>query len=169
MFSAAMKTAGPRIGEVEKLRAEWLETLDEATRQAALWSDWKITTSSDAGASGLLPSHGDRKSVYMTHPIDRSTPASLEREVNVLAGKKTTLSFWISNHQQGDFELRVVVEGKILLKEIIGPPGSGWRQKTVDLSSFAGKRVVVRLENVATDWNWEHAYWCDLKITSENY
>ena len=167
MLGVAAKIAGPRLSEVEKLKAEYLATLDEPHRLAALWSDWKITSSSEPGSTGLLPSYGDRTSVYMTHPPKQGVPATLEREVDVPTGKKTKLSFWVSCHQQGDFELRVFADGKELLKEIIGPKGSGWREKSIDLTSFAGRRVALRLENYPNNWEWEHAYWSDLKITSD--
>jgi hypothetical protein len=169
MLSFAVRTAGARVEEVEKLRAEYLETLDEATRQAAIWTDWHVTSSTEPGATGLLPSYGDRKNVYMTHPLAQGVPATIDRQVEVPTGKKTTLSFWVSCHQKGDFELRVSADGKSLLKEIVGPPGSGWRQKTVDLTTFAGKKIALRLENFPNNWEWEQAYWSDLKITSENY
>ncbi|MBI3856342.1 MAG: hypothetical protein HY293_11700 [Planctomycetes bacterium] len=167
MFVAAAKIAGPRATEVEKMKNEYLGTLDEPTRRAAVWSEWKVTSSAEPGQTGVLPSYGDRSSVYMTHPLDKTTPARLEREVDVPSGKKTTLSFWVACHQQGDFELRVFVDDKQVLKELIGPPGSGWRQKTVDLSLHAGKRIALRLEDFPNDWKWEYAYWSDVTITSE--
>ena len=167
MFAAAAKIAGHRLAEVEKMKAEYLETLDEPTRLAALWGDWKITSSTQPGQTGLVPSHGDRTNVYMTHPPAERVPATLERDVDIPTGKKTTLSFWVACHQQGDFELRVSADGKQLLKEVIGPPGSGWRQKTVDLSPFAGRRIALRLEDFPNNWAWEYAYWSELKITSE--
>jgi hypothetical protein len=167
MLVAAAKIAGPRLAEVEKLKADYLGTLDEAARLAALWSDWKITTSTEPGASGLLPSYGDRSNVCRTHPLSRGVPATLERDVEIPAGRKTKLSFWVSCHQQGDFELRVFADGKSLLKEVIGPKGSGWKEKSVDLTSFAGRTIALRLENFPTDWSWEHAYWSDLKVISD--
>jgi hypothetical protein len=130
-----------------------------------MWAEWKITSNGDPAQTGLLDSYGDRNGVQMTHPIDRSTPARLEREIEVPSGKKTTLSFWVSCHQQGDFELRLHLDGKETLKEMIGPKGSGWREKKVDLTLYAGKRIAIRLENVANNWEWEHAYWHDLKIS----
>ena len=167
MFSAAGRNAGPRRAEVEKLKQDYLGTLDETTRRTAQWKDWKITSTQEPGSTGLLASYGDRSCVMMTHPIDRNTPARLERDVDVPSGKKTTLSFWVSCHQQGDFELRVFVDGKEALKEIVGPKGSGWREKKLDLSIHAGKRIAVRLENAPNDWEWEHAYWYDLKVDYE--
>jgi len=167
MFSAAAKTAGPRLSEVEKLKSDYIATLDEPARLAALWSDWKITSSTEPGSTGLLPSYGDRVNVYMTHPLGRSVPATLEREVEIPTGKKTRLSFWVSCHQQGDFELRVFADGKQLIKEAVGPKGSGWKEKSVDLTPFAGRRLALRLENFPNDWEWEHAYWSDLKVVSD--
>lgn len=167
MFAAAARNAGPRAADVAKLKSEYLDTVDEPVRRAALWAEWKITTSSEAGASGLLDSHGDRTSVQMTHPLDRSTPARLERELDVPSGRKTTLSFAVACHQQGDFELRLYIDGKETLKEMIGPKGGGWREKKVDLTLYAGKRISIRLENVPNNWEWEHAYWHDLKVTYE--
>lgn len=167
MFAAAAKIAGVRATEVEKMKTEYMATLDEPTRRAAMWSEWKITSTQEPGSTGLLATYGDRSSVYMTHPIDRNTPAKLEREVDIPSGKKTTLSFWVAPHQNGDFELRVYVDNKEVLKEMVGPKGSGWREKKIDLSLHAGKRVALRLENAANDWDWEHAYWSDLILTSE--
>jgi hypothetical protein len=167
MFTAAAKIAGPRATEVEKMKVEYVATLDEPTRRAAMWSEWKITSSTEDGKTGLIPSYGDRTSVWVTHPLNRTTPAKLERDVDIPSGKKTTLSFWITGHQQGDFELRVYVDDKETLKEVIGPPGSGWREKKIDLSLYAGKRVALRLENFPTEWSFEFAFWSDLAITSE--
>jgi hypothetical protein len=167
MFSAASKSAGPRAIEVEKLKREYLGTLDEPLRRAALWSEWKITSAPDAAQTALLPSHEGRESVYMTHPPDRNTPATLAREVDLLPGKKSTLHFWVACHARGDFELRVFADGKQILKEMVGPAGSGWKEKTVDLTPFAGKRIALRLENFPNNWEWENAYWNDLSVVSE--
>ena len=167
MFAGAAKIAGSRATEVEKMKSEYMATLDEPTRRAAMWSEWKITSTHEEGSTGLLPSYGDRTSVFVTHPLNRTTAAKLEREVDIPSGRKTTLSFWIACHQKGDFELRVYVDNKEVLKEIVGPKGSGWREKKVDLSLHAGKRVALRLEDAPNDWEFEHAYWSDLTITSE--
>jgi hypothetical protein len=167
MCAVAAKIAGPRLSEVEKLKADYIATLDEPARLAALWSDWKITSSTEPGSTGLLPTYGDRANVYMTHPLRQGVPATLEREVDVPTGKTTRLSFWVSCHLQGDFELRVFADGKSLLKEVIGPKGSGWKEKSVDLTSFAGRRIALRLENFPNSWDFEHAYWSDVKVVSD--
>lgn len=167
MFSAASKSAGPRAAEIAKMKSDYIATLPEAARAAASWSDWRITSSGDPQQTQMLASHNGRNNVQMTHPVDRQTGARLERDVDVPAGKKSTFSFWVSCHQMGDFELRVYVDGKQVVKKMIGPPGSGWRQETLDLTPYAGKRIALRVENFPNDWSWEHAYWSDLVITSE--
>lgn len=167
MFGAAAKTAGARAPEVARMRADYIATLDEPTRRAVAWSDWRITSSGDPDQTATLPSHNGRDSVQMTHPVDRSTPAKLERLADLPAGRRTTFSFWVSNHQQGDFELRVWVDDRQIVREPVGPPGAGWRQKTIDLTPYAGKTIALRVENFPTDWNFEHAYWSDFAITSE--
>lgn len=165
MFAAAAKNAGLRASEVEKMKSEYLGTLDEPLRRAVAWRDWKIT--STAEGNPLLASHNGRSGVYVTHPMDRQTGAHLDREVDIPTGKKTTLSFWVSCHEKGDFELRIYADNKQLLKEMVGPAGSGWKQKSVDLTPFAGRRVALRLENFPNNWEWEHAYWSDVAILSE--
>jgi hypothetical protein len=35
---------------------------------------------------------------------------------------------------------------------------------SVDLKEYAGRTVVLRLENAANDWAWEFAYWADLEL-----
>lgn len=167
MFGAAAKVAGPRASEVSKMRSDFVATLDEATRRAAVWGEWRITSAAEPGRTQLLPSFAGRDNVYQTHPIDQTTPAKLEREIDVPSGKKTLFTFWVSCHPMGDFELRVYVDAKAVLKEPVGPPGSGWRQKTLDLTPYAGRRIALRVENFATDWSWEHAYWSDFLVSSE--
>lgn len=167
MFSAAAKFAGPRAAEVAKMKSEYVATLNESVRRAVAWGDWRITSNGDPVQTQLLPSHNGRDNVYMTHPLDRGVPAKLERDVDVPAGRKTSFSFWVSCHQSGDFELRVYVDDKAVIREPIGPPGSGWKQKTLDLTPYAGKKIALRVENFPTDWNFEHAYWSDFTIRSE--
>jgi hypothetical protein len=167
MFAVASKIAGVRATEVEKQKQEYLGTLDEPVRRAALWAEWKITSGVEKGSNAILPSHEGRESVLMTHPIDRNTPAKLERELDLPAGKRSTLQFWIACHKQGDFELRVYADGKQLVKEMVGPAGSGWKEKSIDLTPYAGKRVALRLEDFPNNWEFEHAYWSDLTVRSE--
>jgi hypothetical protein len=46
--------------------------------------------------------------------------------------------------------------------------GDRWKLISIDLSSYAGKKVKVRLENVANDWNFEFGYWSDIQLKSKS-
>ena len=166
MLSAAAKNAGARTPEVESLKAEYLASLEEPLRKIAAWRDWTISTDPGEG-TGILATYGDRTGVYLTHPLNQTTPASLERTMTLPFGRKIKFSFWVSCHAKGDFELRVFADGQQLLKELIGPPGSGWRQRSVDLTPYAGKTIKLRLEDFPNDWSWEHAYWSDFELKIE--
>lgn len=149
---------------LEKRAAE--AAAKEAEEAQARWKAWKIDTSPDE-PKGILPSYGGRPHVMQTHPYSREKPATLDRTVDVPAGKKTTLSLWVAPDAQGDWELRVLADGKELHRRTVGPQGSGWKRVVVDLAPLAGKRAALRLENAANGWSWETGYWSDLEILSE--
>jgi len=132
----------------------------------ARWKAWKIDTSPDE-PKGTLSSYGGRPHVMQTHPFSREKPAVLDQTVDVPAGKKTTLSMWVAPDGQGDWELRVLADGKELHRQTVGPQGSGWKRVVVDLTALAGKKVALRLENAANGWSWETGYWSDLELKSE--
>ena len=159
------------VEEQEKRRVEAEARDREAEakkREEALarFRAWKID-STGSEESGFLPSHRGRSHVYQTHPHSREKPCSLERAIDVPAGKKTVLSFWVAPDAKGDWELRAYADGKELLKQPVGPPGADWKRVELNLTPYAGKRTVIRLENAATDWAWEFGYWADLEVRSE--
>lgn len=153
-----------KLGEDYERRAE-PAALKDREDALARWKAWKATCGE--GMPKYHPVWGGREHVYETHPLEREVPAALERIVDVPAGKKTLLSFWVAPHAQGDWELRVLADGKELHRQSVGPPDSGWKAVKVDLSAWAGKTAALRLENAASGWSWEFAYWADLEIRSE--
>ena len=102
----------------------------------------------------------------MTHPIDARTPAAIVRAINFPVGQRSVLSFSVAAHEQGDWELRVVADGEVIHRQKVDhePAAPRWRPVRLDLSRFAGRRIVLRLENAATEWNWEFGYWSDLRL-----
>lgn len=159
----------------EDLR-KWAQDLERRAAEAAVrereeamarWKAWKVESGDDVPGGKILESHGGRPCVLQTHPDARDKSAWLERTVDVPAGKKSTLSLWVAPDAQGDWELRVLADGKELHKQLIGPKGSGWRHVVVDLTPLAGKRPVLRLENAPNDWAWEFGYWSDVEVRSE--
>jgi hypothetical protein len=131
----------------------------------ALWNpDWRVLCPPFEGAPAKLPEYAGRRNVLMTHPADRERGAALERIIELPAGAKGTLSFAVAAHEQGDWQLRVLAEGKVIHRQIVAHAGPTWKQVELDLSPYAGRPVALRLENNANDWNWEFAYWSDLQI-----
>lgn len=131
----------------------------------ALWNpEWRVECPDFEGAPKKLVDYAGRKNVLMTHPKDRDQGSSLERIVDVPAGKKARLTFFVASHERGDWELRVLAGGQLLKKQKIGGDGERWKSVTVDLSAFAGKKTPIRLENCANDWAWEFGYWSDIQL-----
>ena len=79
------------------------------------------------------------------------------------AGKKHKLEVAVASHDAAgaDWELRVVVNGKPILKKTIGPVDgkAAWQPISVDLTPYAGQKVALRLENAANGWQSEAGYW----------
>ena len=73
----------------------------------------------------------------------------------------------VSHHPHGDWQLRVLVDGKGLEETIVGPKtvsGDEWLDVHVDLSDYAGKKIQLSIENKANNWMCEWAYWHNVKI-----
>jgi putative membrane-bound dehydrogenase-like protein len=163
---------------VEEERKEILKAQNSTKPQAAvrmdgesvaLWNpEWKLTAPDFEGSPAKLPDYAGKHNVLMTHPFNTEKGASLERELDVPAGKRTVLSFNAAAHEKGDWELRAWIDGKLINKQLIDKSGSRWKEVTLDLTPYAGKRVNVRLENAANGWSWEFGYWNDIRITSSN-
>jgi len=111
---------------------------------------------------GLRNAWAGRKNVLLTHPRSRTVPCVLSRKLNVPAGKKTTLHLEVTNHPKGDWKLVVLINGiEALAKDI---QATKWQQVQIDLTKHAGKTVTIDLENRATGWAYEAAYWSRIKI-----
>jgi hypothetical protein len=131
----------------------------------ALWAPgWQVDCPEFEGAPAKYPEAVGRRNVLMTHPIDARRPAALVRAINLPREGKTALKFAVAAHDQGDWELRVVVEGEVIHRQPVNHQAPRWKDVSIDLTRYAGRRVVIRLENAATDWSWEFGYWADLRL-----
>ncbi len=131
----------------------------------ALWDpEWKVEAPDFEGTPARLDEYHGRKSILVTHPFDATRPAALVREVDVPADGALHLRFDVASHDLGDWTLRVLGDGRRLEQRIIGHEEPRWTTVDVDLAPFAGRRVRVRLENVANDWAWEFGYWANLRL-----
>ncbi|MBI5801024.1 MAG: c-type cytochrome [Verrucomicrobia bacterium] len=134
----------------------------------ALWNpEWRVIAPEFEGTPAKLVEFAGKQNVLLTHPFDREKPAALERELTIPAGQKTTLKFLVASHEKGDWELRVLANGKPLHKQLIARKGTeAWQAVTVDLTPLAGQKVTLRLENAATGWSWEFAHWAAIEVKS---
>ncbi|MCX5685021.1 MAG: ADP-ribosylglycohydrolase family protein, partial [Planctomycetota bacterium] len=132
---------------------------------------WSVAKCGPDMSPGLREEWGGRKNVLMTHPLSESTACVLSKKIDVPAGKKTVLHLVVTNDPRGDFDLLVRADGKDFLKKSVkvnaGDVTDKWLTEDLDLSPLAGKTVAVEIVNQATGWQFEAAYFADIKITSE--
>ena len=105
-----------------------------------------------------------------THPKDRKLPCRIQKNLNIPANRTTTLKLKVSHHPHGDWQLRVLADGKVLADQIVSSKTVGddeWLDVDVDLSPFAGKAIRLVIENRANDWMNEWAYWNKIQLVSE--
>jgi len=148
-----------------------------AVQTAATWDRLIQTVATgfrvrNSGEGGVVHHRAFRNQVAVqTHPKDRKTPCILQtRFVDVPDGKKTTLRMRVSHHPHGDWQLRVLADGKVIADQIVGSKTVGtneWLDVSVDLTSFAGRRINLDIENRANNWANEWAYWNSVKIVRE--
>jgi len=113
---------------------------------------WKVTDCGPEMDPGLRAEWAGRKNVLVTHPLDRQTGCVLSRKIEVTAGKKTTLHIVVGHDPQGDFDLIVRADGRQLARKPVNPQTATdhWLALDVDLSSFAGKQVILEHDPVAS-------------------
>jgi hypothetical protein len=148
--------------EMEKITASMKQTF------ARFAPGWTIRDCGTEMEPGLHKELAGKKNVFVTHPLDRNTGCTLAREIDVPAGKKTTLRLVVGHYSKGDWMLVVKVDGKQILTKSIGKDSApnGWATVDVDLSDFAGKKVKIELVNQPSDWAWEAAYWAEIAVES---
>jgi putative membrane-bound dehydrogenase-like protein len=131
----------------------------------ALWAPgWQVDAPDFEGAPAKLPEFAGRRNVLMTHPYDGQKPAALVRALVLPPDSKATLRFAVAAHEQGDWELRVKADGELLHRQTVKHSGPRWQEVKLNLEALAGRRVVLRLENAANNWEWEFGYWADLSL-----
>ena len=125
---------------------------------------------SGEGGVAILADHFGRPGVLRTHPIREGVPAILRRKIDLPAGRSAKLIVDVSHHPQGDWQLIVRANGQVLTSQSIGlaTTQDHWREVTVDLTSLAGKSVVLELLNQPSGWSYEFGYWGRVDLLLEN-
>lgn len=116
----------------------------------------------NVGEGGVRKLTGFRnETAVQTHPLDRKTPCTLTRKLQIPKGKTTTLKIRGSYHPHGDWQLRVLADKDVLADQIVSYKNiqEEWFNLGVDLSRFGGKTITLSVENRANDWMNEFGYW----------
>ena len=155
--------ATPRTATTTQSQAAWDKRIQTVAK------GFRVNKS---GERGVVHHTSFRNKVAVqTHPHDRKTPCTLRRRsIEVPQNGKTSLKLRVSHHPHGDWQLRVLANGKVVTDQIVGSQTVGkneWLDVSVDLTQFAGERVDLAIENRANDWHNEWAYWNRIEIVRE--
>ncbi|MDP3849266.1 MAG: ADP-ribosylglycohydrolase family protein [Luteolibacter sp.] len=160
---------------------------------AAFAPEWSLTYCNTATNLGLIAEERGRSNVFATLPFDNCTPCVLSRNVDIRPGKKTVLKLAVADHvQNGEWLLEVQVDGRKIYRQFIGkdveadlarkiitpakaeqdrklpgkaPGADGWTELEIDLSEYAGNRILLGLGNGPTDgYHNETAYWSKIAV-----
>lgn len=131
----------------------------------SLWNpSWKVSAPDFERTPMKLAEFHGRNNVLLMHPFTKDKPCTIEQKLKLEAGKPHKLSVTVAAHDQGDWELRIFANDKLITKEAIGHEGERWKTITVDLSSLAGQEADLRLEGAANGWAYEFSYWGEVKV-----
>ena len=124
---------------------------------------WKVRDwGGPAMKPGLRTQWDGRKKVLLTHPLSQTVPCVLSRKIEVPVGKKTMLDLEATNHPKGNWKLVVMINGNQALNKDIEE--TKWQHIRIDLTKYAGKSVTIELQNRATGWFNEAAYWSQIEF-----
>ena len=145
----------------QNLRAKWNKTIQSVA------PGFSVENVGEGGIIALKSFRNDK--VVQTHPLDKKTPCSLKRQLQVPKGKSTLLKIRCSYHPHGDWQLRVLANNKVLHDQIVSfkTVRSEWLEIEIDLTKFAGQKIDLTLENRPNDWAWEFAFWHSVRIVEK--
>lgn len=125
----------------------------------SLWNPaWKVAAPDFERTPVKLADYYGKPNVLLMHPFpDKKTPASLENKFQPAPGKNK-LFFRAAADDRGDWELRVVVNGKLVKSLVVDHEKPRWKEVEVDLAPWNGLDTTVRLEAHANGWSMEFAY-----------
>ena len=140
------------------LRTKWGQAIE------AIAPGFKVENVGEGGVVSLKSFRNEK--AVQTHPLDKKTPCSLKRQLQVPKGKFTQLKIRCSYHPHGDWQLRVLANSKILHDQIVSfkTVKSEWLELEVDLTKLAGQKIDLSLENRPNDWRNEFGFWHSVKI-----
>lgn len=133
--------------------------------------DWHIGQCKTSGLGGLAVKKElkGKKNVLITHTLNNYEPCVLTRDVTLPTGKKSKLSFSVSNpyRKSSSWRLLVAVDMVPVLDETISEEiqtDNGWRDIEIDLGEYAGQTIMLELYAYPTNRLADYNCWADLKV-----
>jgi hypothetical protein len=129
---------------------------------------WKLISCGYELGPGYIPDFAGVDNVLLIVP-KRDGPAIMEAELEVPDREEAIMKLPVSSFGSdgdwiGDFRLKVVVDGQLLMNQIICTLGR-FQMEQIDVSRFRGRKVKVRLEvHQEGDYHWERAYFGRVEI-----
>lgn len=176
---ALQLVVGGKFPALQEFVARRLVTLGGAVAKGPDKSKWQKLIAAVApgfevrnvGEGGVVRHAKFRNAVAVqTHPADKKSPSRLIRSLNVPKDKQTSLKIRVSHHPHGDWQLRVLAGKDVLLDQAVSSKTVAkdeWLDVKVPLSKYAGQKINLAIENRASGWHNEWAYWSKVAIVSE--
>ncbi len=129
---------------------------------------WMIKNCGADMAPGYYKGFNGRTDVLVTHPLDQDTGCSLSKEIPIPKDGKTSLLLTVGHHAQGDWVLIVKANGKIILKKEVDAKNApdGYMNIEVELSAYAGQKILLEIINQPNGWAWEGGYWDRIEVVT---
>ncbi|HRK34070.1 MAG TPA: ADP-ribosylglycohydrolase family protein [Candidatus Hydrogenedentes bacterium] len=150
---------------------QWVRQSDASAaaisqHEVSLWDkNWKIVACGSDMEPGFRSEQFGRENVLMLHPVDQTMPAVLTARLPVPSTGRPGLVIETASDLQGDFLLKVFINGEERLAKEINTRGK-WTTERVELAPYTNTDIDVRLENHATGWAFEAAYLAKAAIES---
>lgn len=115
--------------------------------------------------------HNGQTDVVRTHPNAPDKPLILRTGVVLPADRKLMLDMHCTHQPECDWQLIVRANGEILYDQLINAalttPQRGWATIQVDLSKFAGQKVLLEVVNQSNNWQNESAFWKKIALVPQ--
>jgi hypothetical protein len=115
-----------------------------------------------------LTNHNGQSDVLRTHPNAQDKPLILRTGVVLPKDRSMALDLRVSHLATADWRLIVRANGEVVHDQIIDDkltiPQKGWASIQVDLSKFAGQKVLLEVQNQANNWQNEESFWKRIQL-----
>src|SRR5580692_1723024 len=131
------------------------------TSRSSFWPANEVRsteTSTQPSLAVLSPTIESCSTLPLPRTISRQSPSAWCEALT--SSRVTRLLVSASHHAEGDWRLIVRGNGNVLHDSIVGDKTAkdGWVDVSVDLTSFAGQKLDLEVQNMATGWSNEFGY-----------